>query len=230
MKMAYEAIMEVKGFQENNYPVNVNENVEKALQKGTVYIHGRDKRFRPFMIVKVKHFQQMKADFTNLDTIILGIIAFEYFKYHLAVPGKIENINLILDCQDMNVFTAPYMRIKVLLQAIQSQFKCICKTIFVLNSPATFSIFYNGVKGFINEMVRSKIQIHSTNTCDQLLDIALPEQIEQKYGGTSPNLSLNFWPATMPSFNFGVDQSLLQQDEHLPTDHCPEDEGFVREI
>lgn len=91
----------------------------------------------------------MKSEFTSIDTVYLGIIAFEYFLHHMAVKGRIENINIILDCKDLNVFSAPYMIIKDLLGAIQSQFKCICKSIFVLNSPSTFSILYNGVKAFL---------------------------------------------------------------------------------
>ena len=60
----------------------------------------------------------MKSEFTSMDSIMVGIIAFEYFLEKLAVRGRIENINILLDCKELNVFSAPYMLIKDLLGAI----------------------------------------------------------------------------------------------------------------
>ena len=48
----------------------------------------------------------------------MGIIAFEYFLEKLAVKGRIENINIVLDSTDLNVFSAPYMLIKDMLGAM----------------------------------------------------------------------------------------------------------------
>ena len=188
--------------------------MQKALDQGCVYFHGRDKNFRPFLIVKVIVFQAMKSEFTSIDSIMVGIVAFEYFLEHLAIKGRIENINIVLDCKDLNVFTAPYRIIIDLLGAIQSQFKCICKSIFCLNSPSTFSILYNGVKAFLQDHTKSKLQIYSESTSENLLKMAMPHQIEKKYGGTAQDVESKFWPAIMPSNDFGVDKSLVENFVH----------------
>jgi hypothetical protein len=59
--MAYDAIIEKRTFQTSNYPLTVSPIVHKAMQKGCIYLHGRDRKFRPFMIVKCEIFEQMKS-------------------------------------------------------------------------------------------------------------------------------------------------------------------------
>ena len=49
---------------------------------------------------------------------------------------------------------------------------------------------------------------------ENLLKMAMPHQIEKKYGGTAQDVESNFWPAMMPSNDFGVDKSLIENFVH----------------
>lgn len=44
--------------------------------------------------------------------------------------------------------------------------------------------------------------------------MALPHQIEKKYGGSAADISTNFWPAIIPSSNYGHDKSLVENFIH----------------
>ena len=71
---------------------------------------------------------------------------FEYLAAFMYVPGKIENLVLIIDCSNINVFTAPYSMLKALMTTIQSQYKCKSRQIIVLNAPKTITVIWNVVR------------------------------------------------------------------------------------
>ena len=52
----------------------------------------------------------------------------------------------------------------------------------------------------------------ASNTCPELMELAIPEQLEMRYGGTAPDKNDKFWPATMPTNEYGVDKSLIEKE------------------
>lgn len=58
-------------------------------------------------------------------------------------------------------------------------------------------IFWSGIKGFLEEQTVKKIQMFDNNVPKPLFVHAHPAQVEQKYGGTKPNMT-SFWPMTLP--------------------------------
>ena len=44
--------------------------------------------------------------------------------------------------------------------------------------------------------------------------MALPHQIEKKYGGTAPDRLNKYWPAIVPSDNYGHDKSMVENFVH----------------
>jgi len=140
------------------------------------------------------------------DIIPAALFCLEFIKHHMLIDGKLENILIIFDLVDLNVFNAPYAMIKTLLQTLTALYKCWARGLFGLNTPKTFTVFWNVIYYIINEVSRAKLNIVSKNTCKQLTDLVAPWQLQERYGGTGENITENFWPPKIPSDNFGNEE------------------------
>lgn len=121
----------------------------------------------------------------------------------MFIKGKIENCTMINDCKDLNVITFPYGMLKALLGALNTNFKGFTRSGFIVNSPSTFSVLYGAVSFMMDEAQRSKMTITSESTAPTLTEMVAPHQLQQKFGGTVPDKTENFWPPSMPSDDFG---------------------------
>ena len=55
------------------------------------------------------------------------------------IPGRIENIVLIVDCNGMGLFNAPYLSFKNVVEVISEYSKAKIAKIYCLNSSSSFS-------------------------------------------------------------------------------------------
>jgi hypothetical protein len=101
-------------YRDNNFPITISQNMVKLLNGGGIYIHGRDKNFRPVVIVNIVKFIKFKANFgkNNVDLINVCIFLMEYIDQFYMLRGHIENIVLIVDCAEIGFLNAPYIAFK----------------------------------------------------------------------------------------------------------------------
>lgn len=131
------------------------------------------------------------------------VLVNEYIENFMMIPGRIENYVIIVDCKNLGMFNMPYKMIQAILYFLQSQYKCKTKVVYCLNCPMTFSAAWKVIKQFLDTNTAKKVQIESTNTSKELLDMVFEEQLEKKFGGKAPDVTDKFWPPRMPSNNFG---------------------------
>lgn len=62
----------------------------------------------------------------------------------------------------------------------------------IVNTPSSIFIPWAIVKGFLDDVTVKKIQFFKTSVPNTLFNLANPEQVEEKYGGTAKNLK-TFW-------------------------------------
>ena len=79
-----------------------------------------------------------------------------------------------------------------MISYLQNNYRGHLWAMHVVNSPNSIMIPWTIVKGFLDENTVKKIQFSKTNVSKGLFQIANPEQLEKKYGGTAPNLEI-FW-------------------------------------
>ena len=69
------------------------------------------------------------------------------------------------------------------------------------------SLVYKAVSVILDQNLKQKVHILSSNTCSALLELAAPNQIEEKFGGTAPNKQEGqFWPPSLPDMDFGINE------------------------
>lgn len=168
---------------------------EHLLQSGCIYIHGRDHRYRPLIILNVS---KMKLDDSSLEehTNLLCFVL-EFAIEHLMVPGQIENWLIITDLCNTPVSKIKLTGLKKIIKVLQDNYRCRMIVNYVINTPSSISFFWKLAKHIIDPLTVQKIKIQKSPVPEGIFELFAKNQIEEKYGGTAPNLEA-FWPPVMP--------------------------------
>lgn len=113
--------------------------------------------------------------FPSGDDIVTAVLMiFEYVIRVMEKPGKIENIMLIINSKGASVLSMPYSVITKCVSLITSMYKCVARAIFVLNAPTTFAYAWKTISYFMDENTARKVQITSSKTLPELLELVAP--------------------------------------------------------
>eukprot|EP01022_Parablepharisma_sp_SALTPOND_P013158 TRINITY_DN1739_c0_g1_i1.p1 TRINITY_DN1739_c0_g1~~TRINITY_DN1739_c0_g1_i1.p1 ORF type:complete len:278 (-),score=33.05 TRINITY_DN1739_c0_g1_i1:204-1037(-) len=134
----------------------------------------------------------------------------EHIQHYMFVPGKLENLTIIMDIEGTGITELPIsvrfwltnqQEIKAMITYMQSHYKCrLCK-LFALN-VSTFSYFMWGVvKMFLDPPSRGKINISCDNNEAELKKHIHPSQLLKRYGGEC-DPPTTYWPPTFPVGTF----------------------------
>ena len=187
VQKAYDGLIAKIEWQGAKLPMNVSGRVFELLNLGFIYICGRDRFYRPIIVVRSPVIAQMMEQPTEDDMVTAAMIVMEYIHLHMHIPGRIENNIQINDSMHEGLMGLPVMKVKAVLQTLQLNYKCKARTIFAVNAPATITFLWNTIRYFIDENTAKKVQITSSNIAPELIEMCHPTQIEQKYGGSQPD-------------------------------------------
>nr|PVC53807.1 hypothetical protein MACL_00003461 [Theileria orientalis] len=160
--------------------------VESELARGFVYIHGRDKCMRPIIIIRCNSMQACEHE-SILKTIYFVL---ELCIEKLLIPGQIEQWKVIIDLDGTNLFNIPGSLLKQIAKSLSVNYRARLSKLYIINAPYLISVIWNIVKNVIPKITQEKIVISSGKNTKKLLEIALPSQLEQKYGGKAPNVKM----------------------------------------
>ncbi|CAD8212465.1 unnamed protein product [Paramecium octaurelia] len=169
----------------------INPATEKFLKDGICYIFGRDKQYRPIVILNAHLIDLKKYD---KETIIqalsfqMGII-----KKHMFIPGKVENWIFLLESNGLGVFGLPTKALQVVIDTMSTNFGGCLEKMFILNPSSGLSFLWKTISSFLDPETAEKINFLQKKEFMKLQQIIDPNQLEQKYGGTQPNQT-TYWP------------------------------------
>jgi len=152
----------------------------------------------------------------------LMIEALTFFFGHmidnLLLPGQVENWIFITDLKGLGITSIPFDPIKKLLGFLQHNYRGRLYRMYIVNAPGSVYLPWQMVKKFLQEATVKKIQFSKQQCPEPLFEHANRDQVEQKYGGTAPNLSL-FWPFKVPSDNYFMkkeeEKCLVTKQEYI---------------
>ncbi|CAD8185247.1 unnamed protein product [Paramecium octaurelia] len=197
----------------------INPATEKFLKDGICYIFGRDKQYRPIVILNAHMIDLKKYD---KETIIqalsfqMGII-----KKHMFIPGKVENWIFLLESNGLGVFGLPTKALQVVIDTMSTNFGGCLEKMFILNPSSGLNFLWKTISGFLDPETAEKINFFQKKDFMKLQQIIDPNQLEQKYGGTQPN-QITFWPPynldlvdgrTVPKQKQQIDQFIPLRNE-----------------
>ncbi len=190
-----DSLIEFYIFQKKTFPIEFNENIRKIMLCGFIYIHGRDNRFRPIIILSPNVFlveSKKNKELTYKDWMLGVIYLLDYCINFLLIPGQVESWNIICDMKDVALYSVPN-DLKNLLNIIQQNYKNRLNTMYVLNLSTFAGFVWNMIKGLMGESIQKKIKmINNKNNYCELYENINRSQLEKKYGGLAQNIELGY--------------------------------------
>lgn len=197
------------------------ENISEILSSGFVYMHGLDKNYRPIIVCSVSTFMD-NIDKFELDYFICAINLFaNYLLKHILIPGQVENWIIITDLSGVSLLKPPTKMISV-FNFLQKRFYYRLSKLYVYGMNGILNFCWRIVKNLINDTTKEKFIFISNENDIQttIINHVHPSQLEEKYGGTSPNIKVPLcFPFFLPSDKYQVDDSnkdqIITQEKYM---------------
>ena len=158
-------------------------------------MHGRDRYFRPNVILDTT---KLDLKIHRIEEYIEASIFFMHFIIeYMLIPGKVENWVNVIDMGKQGLRELPLKAILKFVGVSQKIYKCRLGYSFVLNPPSSIYYIWTCAKPFIDKATQSKVIIENKGYSELMLGLFEPGQVEERFGGTAPNLTV-FWPPVFP--------------------------------
>lgn len=216
-----DAIEQIKERLNMHIPTYPFDNITEILSSGFVYMHGLDNNYRPIIVCSLSKFMEY-IDKYELDYFICAINVFSnYLIKHFFIPGQIENWIIITDLNGLSLWKPPTKMISV-FNFLQRRFYYRLAKLYIYGMSGVLNFCWRIIKNLINETTKEKFVFISNDNDIQstIVNHVHPSQLEEKYGGTSPNIITPFtFPFFLPSDNYQVDDSnkdqIITQEEYM---------------
>jgi hypothetical protein len=208
-----DAIAQIKERLNMHIPTYPFDNVIEILSSGFVYMHGLDNNYRPIIVCSLSRFMEY-IDQYELDYFICAINVFSnYLLKHLFIPGQVENWIIITDLNGVSLWKPPTKMISI-FNFLQKRFYYRLFKLYIYGMSGILNFCWRIIKNLVNDKTKEKF-IFISNESDihrTIINHVHPSQLEEKYGGTSPNIvtPLTF-PFFLPSEKYQVDDSNKDQ-------------------
>jgi hypothetical protein len=199
---ALKNLIENYEWKQKYFPLSLNIKHKEILNTGFVYVHGRDNRFRPIIVVDPSVFLKYMNRFDMDEMINSLIFLLEYVLQNLLIPGQVENWIIICDVSNINVTSIP-KEFKMIMNILSRNYKCRLYSMYIMNLSFVFSLLWKAFKSMINPITEKKIIIvqEVDSNCEIFKSIN-KTQIEKKFGGNAENVFSHFFPPIFPSNNY----------------------------
>lgn len=166
------------------------------LQLGVMYGLRRDNMQHPIVIVNVR---RMIDTGISVDRLVaLGDFLLNYIITYAMIPGKIESWTAIFDMKDVGVTEIPKDRIQPLVRTMTKNYRGRLFRMYSTDVTWVVRQLWKVAHRFVDEFTTRKLCIYGDDYGNDLKSIIAPENLEQRYGGTMPNVTEDFFP---PKFN-----------------------------
>ena len=225
LEKSFKRLVNYLDFCRKNFPLIITpkSKIREILNKGFVYVYGRDSRFRPIVICECKIFQKHYKEFAMEEILQSVYFLCQFIVNNMIIPGQYESWVFLLNLKGVSILNMPEP-IKKMIPALSKYFigRLYKNYLFGLNWLTR--ILYLIACAFLDDITISKVNIINKIGDPKLFEIIRKDNIEQKYGGTAPNLPIDeddgFFPPRMPSEHFIKDEEnpkniLISEEEYI---------------
>ncbi|EAR84238.3 divergent CRAL/TRIO domain protein (macronuclear) [Tetrahymena thermophila SB210] len=191
-KQAFENIKQHIEWVENPQTFSENPLTMKHLRDGYIYIGGTDKKMRPTIIFNV---DKIDLDNTTEESILPAYNRiFKIVEEYQFYKSKIETWNVIIETNEISAISLPIKILSKIISTMQTNFPSNLNRIFILNPSTSLNFTWNVIAAFINERSLKKISFLKKKEMSTLLQYYDADQLEQRFGGTAPNVTQYYPP------------------------------------
>ncbi len=178
----------------------LKEKAMEILEKGFIYIHGRDCQYRPIIVVNALTFMKIKDNYRFEDLENFIIFFMKYLIENTIIPGQIENWNIITDVRGVSLYSLP-SDFKNLMTVLSSNYRCRLFVNYIFGMSTVLNILWKIIQVFLDETSRKKVRFIKDSNKNEIFTYINKSQIEKKYGGDAEDKEREFFPGFMPSGN-----------------------------
>ena len=164
--------------------------IDEALAKsllpyGLIYFFGRDRMFRPVMILNMRKILDMKIPLDDVKNLLLYVI--EWGIKNMLLPGKVEVYSVIADLTKVGILEIPVKMLKNMVGILQNNYRGRMYKFFLFNTPLLIKGIYKIVEPLLEKFTQEKINLIGGDG-KKILELLPDTQLEVKFGGKAPNL------------------------------------------
>jgi hypothetical protein len=175
--------------------LNENSNTSDILNSGFIYIHGRDTKFRPNIIVNTDIYYLLRRKYTYEDLLYSIFYFLEYTIRFVLIPGKVESWNILADVSKTCIKDIPRELIKM-IRLLQKNYICRLNKAYIIGMTPILNFLWTMFKTVISAHTQEKFIFIKEEFYDDLFKIIKREQLEEKFRGYCKNIrsSLGYFP------------------------------------
>ena len=186
-------------WRQTSLPVHADAQLQRYLNSGILYMHGRDSHFRPIVVFNVNLIDPKNCDYAAITKYLT--FYFEFIINECMLPGQVESWVFVVNLRDIKVSTSTAMSLKKVFSYLQENYKCRLHSLYMINAAASVYMPWKIIQKFLDEVTVSKINFYKTATPAALFTHANADQVEQRFGGSATNVA-QYWPPQNPSGKF----------------------------
>ena len=195
----------------------------EILNKGFLYVYGRDNRFRPIIICQCKTFQKYYKDYQTEELLLASSFLLQFIINNMIIPGQFETWNMIINLSGVSIISLPEP-LKKLIPELDNYFLCRLYKNYIIGLNFITRILYKIAVNFLDEMTVTKINVLDKKKDPNLFKEIRKDNVEEQFGGTAPNMPIEaengYFPPRMPSQHFIKDEEnindiLISEDEYI---------------
>jgi hypothetical protein len=172
--------------------------IHPVLNSGGIYIHGRDNRYRPSLVIRPFKL----SEFNYYLHLASAYFLLEFILDTMLIPGQIENWVLIIDMKNFPLSEA--LNQKKLISELFTHYPCRVGKIYIMNAGKTIP----GLDRLIPQ--NTFFKVHFIENLVEMLSDFHPRQLEIRFGGSVPNLK-TFWPPCNSGASFRAAGDSVQE-------------------
>lgn len=136
-------------------PLKFNQKVHELVQSGFIYIGGRDRMYRPILIVRVARMLALSP--TAQEAIAACYVQFMFIGKYMMERGRIENIVTINSQEEMSIFSMQPTLMKEIIPVLQGLQAGRARGMYIVNALSAFNMIFKVVSMFLSETTLAKI-------------------------------------------------------------------------
>ena len=225
LKDSYKRLVNYIKFCKETFPIVISpqSKIIEILNKGFVYVYGRDNRFRPIIICQCKIFQKFYKNYQMDEILKASYFLCQFIVNNMIIPGQFESWDFIINLSGVSIISLPEP-IKKMIPALSNFFLGRLHKNYIMGLNFISRIIYKIACNFLDEVTVNKINVLDDKKDPKLFEIIRRDNIEEQFGGTAPNLPVDaehgFFPPRMPSDKFIKDDEnprdiLISEDEYI---------------
>lgn len=182
--------------------------VFEDMKHGVVYFSGRDRALRPVIVVRVS---RLPAEwYSSKIEAFMRILIFtmEYFIRYMIIPGKIENLNIIVDLKGLGVTQVPIGPLKEVYSVMSKHYVGRVFKFYIANMPFALRPITGIVKKMLTDRQQQKLVF--LDNLEPLKSMFSPTQLEDDLGGSRPAIK-SFFPFPLEPGPFDAGSKMVNR-------------------